>query len=389
MKYSILIIAIDCHFSHMTRFVCNLKQENPEVEIHYLTEKTRTDIPDDIVNNVDEIIHFKVSNGKGGYFGVFKKIVSLNKQFKNLSRNNKYDIVNVHFPHYYMAFTMRYLRKMTKNVVVSPWGSDVLRVDGLLFKILIDGVFRKCDYITTVEDGNIRKKLLAYLPNSINKFRSMMWGSETIDYITHHIDEIDTEVAKERFGLAGKYVITCGYNAFRAQNHDKIIDAIVQIKSQLPNNLKLLFPVSYGEQKKDRYVAELRERCQKEQLDALFVENYMSVPDVFLLRLATDIFIHVQNTDAGCSTVQEYLLCYKKVVHGSWIHYQKLEAYPPLCFYPASDFSVLGDVVLDAYRSNGIKVANEVFEYIRHNGWEERRKEWNDMFEKIATSNKW
>lgn len=386
MKYSILIIAIDCHFSHMTRFVCNLKIENPDVEMHYLTEKDKDKIPEDIIHNVDEVIHFNVSNGEGGYYGIYKKIVSLKKQFKKLSNNHKFDIIDIHFPHYYMAAAMPCLRKMSKNIVVTPWGSDILRVDGFRAKILFRGVLAKCDYITTAIDGNVGKRILENLPNSHKKFYFQAWGSETIDYIVHHIKETNTTAAKERFGLAGKYVITCGYNAFRAQNHDKIIDAIAGKRSQLPENLKLLIPVSYGAYDKDKYIAELKKKCQEAHVDALFVEEYMTVADVFLLRMATDIFVHAQNTDAGCASLQEYVLCDKKIVHGSWIRYPKLDVYSPLCYYAASDFSALGDVIVDAYHAEPIKFSQEAIDYIKSNGWEVRRKEWNDMFEKLATS---
>ena len=369
----------------MTRFICNLKQENPSIEIHFFTNKKIEKIPSEIIDNVTEIIIQKRNNGKGGYWGILRKVLSLRKQFKDLSKYNKYDIIDIHYPHYYMAVTMHFLRKMSNNIVITPWGSDVLRVDGIRKSILFKEVLRKSDYITTSEDNNIRKRIISYLPKIRDKFVPVAWGSETIDYIMHHLDETDTFRSKECFGLHGKYVITCGYNAFRAQNHDKIIRAIAQIRSQLPDNLLLLFPVSYGAGDKDRYVAEIKKQCQINRLDAHFIEDYMTVEDVFYLRMATDMFVHVQNTDAGCASVQEYLLCGKKVVHGNWIHYRALEAYQPLCYFPVSDFAVLGEAILNAYHSEDIKVAPETLDYIRQNGWEKRRKEWNDFFSRIVT----
>ena len=383
MKYSMLIVAIDCHFSHMARFVNNLKLANPNIEIHFFTNKKKEDLPDEIINNVDEIIYQKQTDFYSRY-GLIKMYYSLRKQFKELSKNNSYDIVDIHFPRYFLALIMPYLHKMSKNVVVTPWGSDILRVEGRKLKILMNGVLNKCDYITTTENGNVGKRILSFLPDSRGKFRPMAWGSETIDYINTHFSEIDTQTAKKRFGLADRYVITCAYNAFPAQNHEKIIEAVAQIRTQLPDNLSLLFPVSYGFTDKDEYVAKLRDNCKEKHLDALFIEDYLSVKDVFYLRMATDLFVHVQNTDAGCSSLQEYLLCNKKVIHGNWIHYPMLEAYPPLCYYPATNFSSLGNAILKAYQSDGIKVAEGVLEYIRHNGWEERRKEWNDFFSSLV-----
>lgn len=384
MKYSILIVAIDCHFSHMTRFVCNLKQENPEVEMHYFTNKDRNDLPCGVVENVAEVI-CQEKKKRSGIMGQIENLFLLRKQFKKMARNRCYDVVDIHYPKYYIALIMPYLRRLSNKIVVTPWGSDILRVEGVKLKVLMKGVINKCDFITTLEDGNIWRRLISLSPNCNKKLRSVAWGSETIDYITHHISETNTEAAKGHFGLSGKYVITCAYNAFPAQNHEKIIDAIVQIRRQLPNNLILLFPVSYGSYDKEEYVAKLKMRCQKEQLDALFVEDYLSVEDVFYLRMATDIFVHVQNTDAGCASLQEYVLCNKKVVHGNWIHYPMFEQYSPLSYFPATDFSSLGKVILDAYHSDGINIAQVVIDNIQHNGWEVRRKEWNDFFYSLTS----
>ena len=385
MKYKLLIVAFDCHNSHMTRFVYNLKQENPEAEIHFFTDKEKEELPEELTGNVSKILYFKQDKCQGTV-GKIKSIISLRRQFKELSKHNSYDIVDIHFPKFYMVVAMGYLRRMSKKVVASPWGSDILRVNGIKFRVLASGVLNKCDYITTLVDGNLGKKILSYLPNSRDKFYPQAWGSETIDYINHHLNEVDTIAAKKHFGLSDKYVITCGYNAFRAQNHEKIIDAIVQVRSQLPDNLALLFPVSYGTNDKEEYVAELREKCNNHKLDALFMEDYMSVPDVFMLRMATDMFVHTQNTDAGCASLQEYVLCDKKIVHGSWIRYPMLEIYQPLCYHTASDFSVLGDVIVETYRSAPIEFSKDAIRYIQSNGWEEKRKGWNGMFEEIALS---
>lgn len=386
MKYSILIVGLECHYSHLSRFIYNLKQTNPEANIYLCTDKNKEELSEEINRSVTDIMYFELDN-KQGYLGVPKKILSLRKQFKKLSRKNKYDIINIHFPKYYLAAVMGCLRKMSSNILVSPWGSDVLRVEGARLKALIYGVFYKCDYITASDIGNTGRRILSYLPNMKNKFYPQTWGSETIDYINNHIDETDAQTAKKRFGLTEKYVITCGYNAFRAQNHNKIIEAIARIKHQLPDNLVLLFPVSYGAADKDTYVNELRKQCEEKQLDAIFVENYLSVQDVFYLRMSTDLFVHVQDTDSGNSSMQEYVLCGKKVIHGSWIHYKSFETYPPF-YFPVSDFAVLGNVIIEAYNSDNVKVAPEVLDWIRHRGWREKMIKWNDMFVEIASKNK-
>ncbi len=387
MRYSILICAIECHYSHITRLVCNLKEENPDVEIHLLSSMCSSEIPSEIFPNVEEIIYCQLPK-EINIGGIIKKAILTRMTIKKLSKDRRFDVVNIHFPHYYLAGTMPYFRRMSNNIVVSPWGSDILRVDGIRLKMLLNGIINKSDYITGAVSGNIGKKILKYSPKCKSKFRPVYWGSETIDFFSHNIGNIDTQSAKNHFGLSNNYVVTCGYNAFRAQNHDKIIEAIIQIRSQLPDNLKLLFPVSYGGADKNEYIAELKERCQLNHLDALFVENYMPVSDVFMLRMATDIFVHVQNTDAGSASFLEYVLCNKKIVHCAWIHYPMLETFTPLCYHVTPDFSSLADVILETYYSEPPVIQQELVDSILSVGWEKERIKWNELFESIAKIDK-
>lgn len=382
-NYSILIVALDCHFSHMTRFICNLKRENSQAKISLFTDKGNGEIPSEIIDIVDDIFFHKLSKGEGT-IGIIKKILSLRKHFKELSKSHTFDVVDIHFPHYYMTATMYYIRKMTHNIVVSPWGSDILRINGVLFKVLLKGVIAKCDYITTACDGNIGKRIIDNLSGSQNKFYPQSFGSETIDYINEHLEELKTYSSKQFFGLEGKYVITCGYNAFRAQNHEKIIEAITRIRTQLPKGFVLLFPVSYGAYDKDKYILELKKKCREEHLDAVFVDKYLPVPEISMLRKATDLFIHVQSTDASCSTLKEYVLCDKKIVHGGWIQYPMLDKYKPLCYHIVSDFSALENVILKAVNSEQIAFPQAALDYIKSAGWVTRRKGWNEMFIKIT-----
>lgn len=387
MKYSILIVAIECHYTHVSRFIRHLKEENPEAVIDLLTNYDKSKIEPGVLACVERVIKCPLPSGDNA-LNKLLKVFKIRKPIKELSKTAKYDVINIHFPHYYMAGTLRYFRKMSDAIVVSPWGSDILRVNGIRQKMLFGGVLKKCDVITATVEGNIGQTILSILPNAKSKFCPQVWGSETIDFINEHFSEYNTDSAKRHFDILGRYVITCGYNAFRAQNHMKIIDSIVEIRNSLPQNLLLLFPVSYGSDNKEHYVRVLKERCKQENLDALFIEDYLSVQNVCILRMATDMFVHVQNTDASCASLQEYVLCNKKIVHGGWISYPMLEAFPPLCYHVTPDFSSLGKTIIETYHSEPIAFSQDVLNYIRSGGWIEASKGWNAMFEKIAQGNR-
>lgn len=372
--------------SHITRFICNLKQTNQDVAITLLSDRDKQEFPQEMHACICEYIQaakFTLWKYRMGFLRPYFDFYSFKRQVKELSVKKHYDIVNIHYPIYSLCYMMKYFRNMANSIIVSPWGSDVLRVNDPKEKKRLTRVFNGADYITTRANGPVGKVLCQEMNISENKFHPTGWGSETIDYINDHITEVSNKKAKELLHLNGRYLITCGYNAFREQRHEIIIDAIQTQKDLLPNNLTLLFPVTYGTSygtAKQEYVDHLKKKCEELKLPVVFYENYLSVAELFLLRRATDMFIHVQTTDAGNSSLQEYVLCGAKVVHGSWIHYDNLEQYTPLFYYPVYDLDSLGNVIVNAYSSEPIKTPEQVIRFIQNRGWKAKMQLWNTFF---------
>jgi len=389
--YTLLIVGINSHPSHIIRFIRNLKQVNPSVRISLLTDKEPSYYPKETHDSLEEFIKWRITSRLESMpflnqmINRFSSFLQIRRFVKKKTR--QYDIVNIHFPQFFLCHWIGYLDRISSSVVISPWGSDVLRLEGKRKRRQLASVFRKADYITVGSTGAIGKTLVNEMKVDVSKLRPLAWGSETIDYINEHIQDISSEEAKKKLGLENRYVITCGYNAFEEQRHRIMIDAIRDIKSQLPQNLTLLFPVTYGysfgTRRKD-YIESLKALCLESGLDAMFFEDYLSVAELFLLRQGTDMFIHIQTTDGGNSSLQEYVLCGKKVVHGSWLHYNKLEQYKPLFYYPVDDIDKLGEVIVKAMRADSIETPNEVLDYIRNRGWKAKMRLWNDFFVSIA-----
>lgn len=385
-KYDILMICIYGTPSHIVRFINNLKNTNPNAKISLYSERDKNVFPHEMINSLEEYIQLKKFSGWPHRLWIFRKIFdhyTFVKQFKKLSETHHYDITNIHFPQYMLYSVMKYIRKMSSSVVVSPWGSDVLRINDQKKKNSLKHICLKSDYITVDATGIFGDILYKEMHIDKEKFHPLTWGSETIDYINEHVQEISTKKAKEILGFNDKYVITCGYNAFEEQRHEVIIKAINTKRKQLPNNLVLLFPVTYGYSygtRKKQYVEFLKSLCSKLCLPAIFYEEYIPVSELFLLRRATDMFIHIQTTDGGNSSLQEYVLCGAKVVHGSWIHYKYLEQFNPLFYFPVPEVKELGNAIINAYNSPKIHTPNEVIEHIKNRGWKSKMILWNDFF---------
>lgn len=387
--YSILIIGAFCHPSHITRFIRNLKLNNSSVQISLLTDRDPSVFPSEVHDSIDEFIKWRFTSRMHRIPLVNRMMnrISSFLQMRTLAEERHYDIINIHYPQYFMCYLMGFVRRMAATIVVTPWGSDVLRLKGGIKRRKLAKVFRKADYITVGSNSVIGRTLINEMKVGEEKMHYLVWGSETIDYINDHLSEISTEDAKQKLRFGNRYVITCGYNAFEEQRHERMIEAIGRIKSQLPQDLILLFPVTYGfsyGNRKKEYVEKLKGLCRKHDLTAFFYEEFLSVADLFLLRQATDMFIHIQTTDGGNSSLQEYVLCGKKVVHGSWIHYPHLEQYKPLFYYPVDDLDHLEQAILKAFYAEPINCPVEVLDYISKRGWKAKMALWNAFFVSIA-----
>lgn len=381
-KYSLLVIALYCYSGHAKAFISHLKGKNPLIDLTLLTDKPElmSTLLDD---RAVKIVPYNVSSVKCRFSWLRHWIIKYKqiRFFAKFSKEKKYDIINVHFPNKYMSYVYKYLRRMSKNIVVTPWGSDILRQNNEYLNHLA-GLYEKADYISTDKNSPLGKRIIDVFNIDPNKIVGNSFGSDVVDYALKNGKSSSQEDAKQRFGLNGRYVITCGYNGINHQRHKDIIEAIKEVKDRLPNNLTLLFPMTYL--KKDNYMEECQHKCKEYDLDAVFLTEYMSVEDVYKLRIATDIFVHVQTTDASSGTVKEYVICDKKIVHGSWIKYEEMEAFQPLFYFPVEKLEDLGKVIVKAYNSDKIKIPQGVLDFVITNGWDNRITKLNDFFMSIV-----
>lgn len=383
-RYSILIVAYEASLLQILTFVKNLRKENPTATIHLLTNRKMDSVTCEIKEYVSKMIHIREYKGRfkeQTWAGYLNKTLLL-LPFVCLSYR-KYDVVNIHFAKPALLKAMPWLRRMTKNIVITPWGSDVMRVEDENAVERMRKIYGYASCVTCSSDSQLGEAVIQKFGYELEKMLPLRWGLEYVDYIEEAKPHKTVEEAKARFGISGRYVISCGYSTAQSHRHEAIIDAVNAIKEQLPENLTLLFPFTYG-WGTPQYVQSIKDKCHDLGLHAVFVEEYLNMEDLYTLRMATDMFVHVQTTDAGASCVMQYILCHKRIVHGSWMKYMDLEKFKPLFYYPVNNLEELGSVILEAYRSAGIDIPEGVIHAIMDRGWNKEIKKWDALFCSMA-----
>lgn len=384
MKKDYKILIIGCANSiYIVNFVKFLKRENPQAKIYLWGLETNSTVTDDdFFCCLEEFYFFNdtVRSAKIPYVRRLEKIYLWRKHFRTFVKTKDFDIVNIHFVSEDYLYIKDALNRMSSKIVLSPWGSDVYRI-GQKSITKLKSLYKMADYVSGV-DNRFTKDVMSIFNVPESKIVYFDLGSSTIDYILENKNQVSTEQAKAFWGVEGAYTVTCGYNAHLAQQHLKIINSISKIKDQLPDTLTLLFPFTYGGT--SEYRSCVKRACEDSGIKAVFFEKFLDLPDLFRLRQATDMFIHVQTTDANSTSFGEYLLCEKKIINGSWLRYDELELDGDVPYFVVQEIDKLDETILRAYHAKENQISERLLNLLKEKSCKVNVKRANLVFEKIS-----
>lgn len=237
-----------------------------------------------------------------------------------LTKNYNCIIINAITTKYRFLFSV--LRKKSHILVLIPWGSEVLRASARSLNTL-KKFYSQADYVTTVRHSRFEKDMIKFLNINESKLVDLPNGTKLIDmHITRHLEK---DVAKRRMGLENKYIVTIGYNGYRTQNHIAVLDSLIKVSEYLPSNTHIVLPATYGFSKD--YEEELVSKLEETGFGYSILKNFMENDHLYELQCSTDIFIHMQKTDASSASVKEFILAGTVVFNGAWLEYPEIEVH--------------------------------------------------------------
>lgn len=291
----------------------------------------------------------------------------------------KYDACQIHALNPFYAKVADDLKSIASHLIISPWGSDILRAKARAIHGLRK-LAAKSDVIICPKGIRFEDDVIRILHTPKEKLYDLSLGVIAIDEILKR-EAVTTEQAKRSLGVDGKYTIVIGYNGNPGHNHLKVIESLAAVKEQLPTNYMVLVPLTYGAS--SAYKAEIESLLRSYNMPYKLFLQYLSDAEVVNLRKATDLFIHAQQTDANCGTIAEYLLCRKKIINPTWITYPHYEAFGSP-FYSFSSFDELPQTILAAICDTTNRVSLRLAESIALGGWSHKAKEWVALYKNSA-----
>ena len=347
---------------------------------HIVTSKKQLSEASKLCNKVFYVKrHFPAalySNSKIRQLLSFQDVPMSIQEFVKQQRNEgiNYDVMNIHYPQNKVLRCWKEIKSIAKSTIITPWGSEVLRINKFS-QYLMSKYIVHYDYIMSSDNERFRNQLKNILHVSDSQFLSCDFGSEMIDEIcskTH----VTKRVAKNHFGIDNSYTIVCGYNAGIAQNHIKIINALISVRDKFPKDLVLVLPMTYNGTQ--AYIEEVDNLLNKNSINHIIFQHYLTNEEMVYLRKCADMFIHGQDTDANSVSLAEHLLCENVVVNGSWLRYENRESFG-IPYYLFDTFEELPNVLVKAY-NGGSLVSKQLVDAIAEEGWSKVAKKWINIF---------
>lgn len=389
MKLSVLAVGTDS--DHMIRYIKYCDEQNDK-DIQIDVFLTSINAPKSVFNRQDDVYGVSIP-------GVVKPLLRIPRvrdsiklyyqkaAFKKLLCKKHYSLVCIHQLKTYTLTLTEIAKKYGAKVMLTPWGSDVLRASDNQ-KRCLKKAFDISDYVSSDLSVGFTDKFVRIYDVSRAKLVDAWYGSDVLTSIHSQKENYDKSTIASEFGMPiNRYYITCGYAANRAQRHINMIDAVGKNKALFPKQPILVFPFTYGPDKLNDYQKELIEKCSQYRLDYCFVKDYMSIEKVARLRLLSDLYFHILPTDAYSASLIEYLLAGSICINGKWLDYPSLERFQTP-YYLCEKLSELPNVVEEIYHYNNpsIKLLKETENTIMAGGWDNQIINWYKFFHSIINN---
>lgn len=253
---------------------------------------------------------------QGGYF---RYIYTLSKKLSTLGI---YDCVHIKGVYNYLALPIYFNRNKYKKIILTYWGSDLYRSSKfmLLQTLPLVSVANKISFIT--DDMRTFFSKFFFFRNHLKKSSTLDYGNMFYEKIYNYKNQ-NKAIIKQSLGLnLQKHIVTIGYHGRPQMQQLQAINSLIEGSKINLNQIQFCFPV-FGISNNDYY--RLKTSLESANIDFLIFNDFMDEDTVSRFRVATDIFIHPQTSDALSCAMLEHLYAGSIVINGEWLKYSTLD----------------------------------------------------------------
>lgn len=297
------------------------------------------------------------------------------------------DVIHVHFVEPLHLLYFWGLWKKAGKRILTFWGSDILHASKVKLK-LFPVLLKQADNIVFMIPNQYNYFCNIYGNRYNDKVRIIDFGNKVIDEIDKVLSMYSKEECKKHFGLPlDKIIVHVGYNAFREQQHDLILEEMKLLPKDVLLNMKFVFHVSYGQGDDfETYKNHLIEILENAEMDYIFLDNYLKEKELAMFRRTCDLFVYGIQSDSRSASPLEYVYTGSMFICPEWLekNYELLDR-AEANYYKYKDFGELNNTImlcLNEMKENKAKISEKSREIIRNEtSWEAVTPKWKSLYE--------
>lgn len=347
----------------------------------FLVTKTVTDSSFRMFYEKNNVTIIDTNQGAGVFDCIYglKTLINMKKKIRKLSKQISIDVIHVHgVPSNFLVIFIGFsIIKYAKTIVTTFWGSDLLaKTTKQLTKCKL--LIKKSKYVT-VSTKEMKNVFAQKFDNEFNeKIVQIKFGVSIIDEIKILQKKWTKDDCKKKLGISTrKITIAVGYNARERQHHIDIIDQLAKLEEK--SKFHLILQLSYGRDSIE-YIERVIDTVKASGFEYSLIEEFLDGKTSAILRLATDIFIHGQDSDAFSASVQENLYAGAYLINPKWIQYTELKDWG-INYVEYECFEQITNLVYDILEGNIYKSGKEQLKRLaKESSWDALKPSWLDLY---------
>lgn len=264
-----------------------------------------------------------------GYPGVesgnkWNRLLNLYRKILLMARVPKVDICHVQSVYKTSLWLVRLFRRKYKKLILSYWGGDIedctKSVVALRRKCF---AFANCITVTVQQTYDQFQELYGHeFDHMLRISRFATEGLECIKRISETHSKTDCRVFYQI--PYRKICVTCGYSAYAEQHQDECLQQIGRLEETIKKRLHIIIPMQYGNGD-SCYIQSVKKAAEECGCTYKILEDFVPFEQSAMLAIATDIYIHVRDTDAFSNALKEHVYAGSAIIKGKWLQYKELE----------------------------------------------------------------
>ena len=234
------------------------------------------------------------------------------------------DVCHVHSVYKTALVMVLQNRKKFKKLILSYWGGDIEDQTPAVVK-LREKAFRFADAITVTVKQTYNEFRRIYGSEFDSKLSVCRFATDGLNCIKELSEKVTRQDCRESYHIPeDKICVTCGYSAYAAQHQDRCLEILNKLPAERKKRLFVIVPMQYGRYDQP-YIDRVKALAAICDFDCTVLEEYVPFEMSARLAVATDVYLHLRDTDAFSNALKEHVFAGSYVIKGDWLQYPELE----------------------------------------------------------------